>query len=114
MRVIARIALLGVGLSVSATVGAQQPRRTTRSSSGTIAVRAELATVLLQSGRYEEAAREFRLLLARDPNNFEYRLGLAHALAWGDRPREAEQELTQLIARRPGTPGLDSLLRSVR
>jgi tetratricopeptide (TPR) repeat protein len=115
MRVIARIALLGVGLSVSATSGAQQPRRTTRSSSsGTIAVRAELATVLLQSGRYEEAAREFRLLLARDPSNFEYRLGLAHALAWGDRPREAERELTQLIAKRPGTPGLDSLLRTVR
>ena len=77
-------------------------------------MRAELATVLLQSGRYEEAAREFRLLLAREPNNFEYRLGLAHALAWGDRPREAERELTQLIAKRPGTPGLDSLLRSVR
>ena len=114
MRFIARLALLGVGLSLSATIGAQQPRRTTRSSSGTIAVRAELATVLLQSGRYDEAAREFRLLLARDPNNFEYRLGLAHALAWGDRPREAERELAQLIAKRPGTPGLDSLLRSVR
>lgn len=114
MRVIVRIVLLAVALSVSATIGAQQPRRTTRSSSGTIAVRAELATVLLQSGRYEEAAREFRLLLAREPNNFEYRLGLAHALAWGDRPREAEREITQLMAKRPGTPGLDSLLRSVR
>src|SRR5690349_22195558 len=114
MRVIARIAFLGLGLSIAATIGAQQPRRTTRSSSGTIGVRAELATVLLQSGRYEEAAREFRLLLARDPGNFEYRLGLAQALAWGDRPREAERELVQLIAKRPATPGLDSLLRRVR
>jgi Tfp pilus assembly protein PilF len=114
MRVVARIALLGVGLCVSGTVGAQQPRRTTRSSSGSIAVRAELATVLLQSGRYDEAAREFRALLARDPNNFEYRLGLAHALAWGDKPRDAERELVQLIAKRPNAPGLDSLLRSVR
>ena len=115
MRVIAHIALFGLGLSISATLGAQQPRRTTRSSSsGSIAVRAELATVLLQSGRYDEAAREFRVLLARDPGNFEYRLGLAHALAWGDRPREAERELVQLIAKRPGTPGLDSLLRRVR
>lgn len=114
MRVVARIAFLGLGLSTAAAIGAQQPRRTTRSSSGTIGVRAELATVLLQSGRYEEAAREFRLLLARDPGNFEYRLGLAHALAWGDRPREAERELVQLIAKRPATPGLDSLLRRVR
>lgn len=115
MRVVARIALFGVGLCVSATIGAQQPRRTTRSSSsGAVAVRAELATVLLQSGRYDEAAREFRALLAREPNNFDYRLGLAHALAWGDRPREAERELVQLIAKRPNTPGLDSLLRSVR
>ena len=114
MRVVARIALLGVGLCLSATIGAQQPRRTTRSSSGAIAVRAELATVLLQSGRYDEAAREFRALLAREPNNFDYRLGLAHALAWGDRPREAERELLQLIAKRPNTPGLDSLLRRAR
>ena len=114
MRVVARIALLGLGLCASVTVGAQQPRRTTRSSSGTIAVRAELATVLLQSGRYDEAAREFRALLTRDPANFEYRLGLAHALAWGDRPRDAERELVQLIAKRPNAPGLDSLLRNVR
>src|SRR3954469_1038480 len=114
MRVVARLALLGLGLCVSAALGAQQPRRTTRSSSGSIAVRAELATVLLQSGRYDEAAREFRALLAREPANFEYRLGLARALAWGDKPREAERELVQLIAKRPNTPGLDSLLRSVR
>ena len=114
MRVVARLALTGIGLCVSAALGAQQPRRTTRSSSGSIAVRAELATVLLQSGRYDEAAREFRVLLTREPANFEYRLGLARALAWGDKPREAERELVQLIAKRPNTPGLDSLLRSVR
>src|SRR5689334_9817313 len=108
MRVVARIALVGVGLCVAVGIGAQQPRRTSRSSSGSIGVRAELATVLLQSGRYDEAAREFRALLARDPNNFEYRLGLAHALAWGDRPRDAERELVQLIAKRPNGSGLDS------
>ncbi len=114
MRVVARITLVAVGLCVAVGVSAQQPRRTSRSSSGTIAVRAELATVLLQSGRYDEAAREFRALLTRDPNNFEYRLGLARALAWGDKPRDAERELVQLIAKRPNAPGLDSLLRSVR
>ena len=116
MRVVARIALFSLGLCVSTGIAAQQPRRATRSSStsGTVAVRAELATVLLQSGRYDEAAREFRALLARAPANFEYRLGLAQALAWGDHPREAEPELVQLIAKRPNTSGLDSLLRTVR
>ena len=54
------------------------------------------------------------MLLSRDPSNFDYRLGLAHALAWGDHPRDAARELALLIAKRPGTPGLDSLLRVVR
>jgi thioredoxin-like negative regulator of GroEL len=77
-------------------------------------VRAELAAVLLQSRKYDEAAREYRVLLARDPGNFEYRLGLARALAWGDRPRDAERELLLLRARRPNAVEVDSLLRSVR
>jgi tetratricopeptide (TPR) repeat protein len=118
MRVVARAVLLALGLSVFAVlVHAQQPRRRSRATPAapsSLAVRAELASVLLQSGRYDEAAREFRLLLSRDPGNFDYRLGLAHALAWGDHPREAEGELVQLIAKRPSSPGLDSLLRAVR
>ena len=77
-------------------------------------MRAELAVVLLQSGRYTEAAREFRELLVRNPDSFEYRLGLARALAWGERPREAERELRILAARRPGSGTVDTLLRSVR
>jgi Flp pilus assembly protein TadD len=113
-----RAVLLGACLSLFTSLArAQQPRRATRSSSTGTAnavVRAELATVLLQSGRYDEAAREFRLLLARDPANFEYRLGLARALAWGEHARDAEHEIIQLLAKRPNTPGLDSLLRAVR
>lgn len=116
MRFVVRGAL--VALCITSTLGgAQQPKRRARAakqSAPTAAVRAELATVLLQSGRYDEAAKEFRLLLSRDPSNFDYRLGLAHALAWGDHPREAEAELVQLLAKRPGTADLDSLLRSVR
>jgi tetratricopeptide (TPR) repeat protein len=54
------------------------------------------------------------VLLSEDPNSFDYRLGLARALAWGDHPREAEREIVRLIAKRPGTPGLDSLLRAAR
>jgi tetratricopeptide (TPR) repeat protein len=94
---------------------AQRPARDRRSaSSATSSVRAELASVLLQSGRYDEAAREYRLLLGRDPSSYEYRLRLAQALAWGDHAREAERELMQLEATRPRTPVVDSLLRAVR
>src|SRR5437588_10696397 len=117
MRLVVGIALVSAELClVGSLVDAQRPGRGSRAPTGAASsvVRAELATVLLQSGRYDEAAREFRTLLARDPSNFEYRLGLAHALAWGDHPRDAERELVQLIAKRPGAPGLDSLLRVVR
>ena len=116
MRVVGRAALLGAGLCLSAScLVAQRPSRgRPPATQPNATVRAELATVLLQSGRYDEAAREFRTLLARDPSSFEYRLGLARALAWGDHPRDADRELVQLIARRPGTAGLDSLLRVVR
>ena len=117
MRHVVRVALFGACLCLpAASLRAQQARRTNRAatSPSSAAVRAELATVLLQSGRYDEAAREFQVLLSRDPSNFDYRLRLAQALAWGDHPRDAERELQQLIAKRPGTPGLDSLLRAVR
>src|SRR5437899_12559763 len=115
MRVVMRAAWIGAWLCVSSQLTAQRPNRASRAPTGqSVTVRAEMATVLLQSGRYDEAAREFRTLLARDPSSFEYRLGLAHALAWGDHPREAERELVQLLAKRPGPPGLDSLLRVVR
>src|SRR6184192_1079654 len=110
MRVILGAAFIGAGLLLStSSLSAQRPSRGSRApSSQRTSVRAELATVLLQSGRYDEAAREFRTLLARDPSNFEYRLGLAHALAWGNHPQEAERELARLSAKRPATPGLDS------
>ncbi len=78
------------------------------------AVRAELAAVLLQARRYDEAAREYRALIAREPGSVAYRLGLARALAWGKRPREAEHELRILSARRPNDREIDALLRSVR
>ena len=78
------------------------------------AVRSELAAVLLQARRYDEAAREYRVLLAREPRNISARLGLARALAWGKRPREAEGELRILSAQRPSDPEIEGLLRSVR
>jgi len=74
-------------------------------------VRAELASVLMQSKRYAEAEREYRALLAGDPSNFNYRLGLARALAWGDRPRDAERELRTLQRQRPQDGSIETLLR---
>ena len=114
-----RAALLGAGLSVvvGGTGAAQRASRDHRAGSPgapTSIVRAELASVLLQSGRYDEAAREYRTLLARDPENYEYRLHLAQALAWGDHAREAARELVELDARRPGNAVVDSLLRAAR
>ena len=87
-----------------------------RTGTRTVAIRAEMAAVLLQSRRYAEAANEYRVLLASDPTNSQYRLGLARALAWGERPREAERELMALVALRRGAPSavLDSMLLSTR
>jgi tetratricopeptide (TPR) repeat protein len=79
-----------------------------------IAVRAEYAAVLLQAERYKEAAKEYRALLALDSRNASYRLGLARALAWDNRFRDADRELTILVAQRPTDPTLQTLVRSVR
>lgn len=83
-------------------------------STNSVEVRAELAAVLLQSKKYAEAAREYRALLAHDNDNFEYRLGLARALAWGGNPRDAERELRVLQAKRVQAATIDTLLRAVR
>ncbi|HEY0810494.1 MAG TPA: tetratricopeptide repeat protein, partial [Longimicrobiales bacterium] len=77
-------------------------------------VRVELAAVLLQSRRYDEAAREYGAILVRQPNNFAARLGLARALAWGERFREAEAELRVLRGQRPRDRDVLTLLRSTR
>lgn len=85
-----------------------------KSAPSMMSVRAELAAVLLQSKKYNDAAREYRALLSRDTANFEYRLGLARALAWGGKPRDAERELRALQSRHLQILTVDSLLRSVR
>lgn len=92
------------------------PARTPSSSRGKsqTTIRAELAAVLLQSRRYAEAAREYRLLVQREPANRSYRLNLARALAWGDQPREAEPILAQLHREQPVDGTIVTLLRSTR
>lgn len=77
-------------------------------------IRAEYAGVLLQSKKYDEAIAEYRRLVAAEPSRFEYRMGLARALAWSKRHRDAENELSRLRALRPGHAEIEQLTRTVR
>ena len=110
---LALLALLVVASDASAQTSRRRPRTATPSSTSS-SVRAELAAVLLESGKYSDAAREYRSLLGRDPRNYGYRLALARALAWGGSYREAERELTLLGRQRPNDPDLDQLEQLVR
>ena len=112
LRMLASLMLLLAIFCLSAEAQVQRGRPAP--SSGSSDVRTELAAVLLQSRRYAEAAREYRLVLAREPRNYNARLGLARALAWGNQPRAAEYELRVLRGLRPGDRDVDELLRSVR
>jgi Flp pilus assembly protein TadD len=95
-------------------IAAQRPSRRPVASNRAMTIRAEMASVLLQSKRYDDAAREYNTLLALDPTNRAYRLGLARSLAWGERLREAEAQLHILWRDRPGDPTVEALLISVR
>jgi tetratricopeptide (TPR) repeat protein len=103
-----RCLLVGVLLSlVPAALGAQRQSDTRR-------IRAEYAGVLLQSKKYDQAIAEYRRLVAAEPTRFEYRIGLARALAWSNRHRDAENELSRLRALRPGHAEVEQLTRTVR
>lgn len=92
----------------------EQRRASDGKSSDLVAIRAEYAAVLLQAERYGEAAKEYRALLAIDSANASYRLGLARSLAWDNRFREADRELSVLVRQRRGDPTVAALVRSVR
>ena len=85
-----------------------------RRANDTRKIRAEYASVLLQSKKYDEAIAEYRRLVGTDPSSFDYRLGLARALAWSNKHREAEGELARLRAQRPGHADVEQLTRTVR
>ena len=76
------------------------------------ALRREYAAALLAAGRYADAAREYGRLVAADSASVEPRLGLARALAWGDRAREAEPQLRWLAARLPGDTTVTAMLHA--
>jgi tetratricopeptide (TPR) repeat protein len=113
----ARAVLMAAALllpTLAADANAQRSAARRLTSNRAMAIRAEMAGVLLQTKRYDEAAREYAILLALEPSNRAYRLGLARSLAWGERPREAEQQLLMLLRDRPGDPTVEALLHSVR
>ena len=103
-------ALLALALLVSVPAALSAQRRAPE----TRRIRAEYASVLLQSKRYDEAIVEYRRLVAAEPARLEYRLGLARSLAWSKRHREAEKELSWIRANRPGNAEVEQLTRSVR
>lgn len=106
MRPIPAALTAGLLLLAHATRLAAQPRPQQ--------IRAEMASVLLQSRRYDEAAREYSVLLAASPGNSAYRLNFARALLWGRRPREAEAQFRILIARNGSTQQLEDMLLNAR
>jgi hypothetical protein len=108
MQLALRVALIAgvVALAAPAASHAQNSRA--------LAIRAEMASVLLQSKRYDEAAREYRVLLAYSPRSYAHRLNLVRALMWGNRPREAERELMVLITQRGRDPELERMLLAAR
>jgi len=111
-----QLLLLLATLAIAVDARAQTSRRRSSipASSSSSSVRAELAATLLESGKYSDAAREYRSLLGRDPRNGNYRMGLARALAWGGSYWEAERELMLLDRQRPNDPEIEKLQRLVR
>lgn len=96
-------------LLIPASLPAQQ-----RAADNDVALRGEYAHVLLNARRWEEAAAEFRWLLAQSPHDVAHRLGLARALAWSGRGREAEAELMRLPAEVRSRSEVIALLRVAR
>lgn len=102
-----RVACLIILMPASLT--AQQ-----RLAENDVALRREYAQVLLNAERWDEAATEFRWLLSRSPDDVDSRLGLARALAWGNRGREAEAELLRLPTELRFRSDVIALLRVAR
>ncbi len=111
---LAAFVVFAIAWPIALAAAQRQPTNGAQTSSDQTAVRAELAAVLLQSKKYDDAIREYRALLTRDPSNTDYRLGLARALAWGNHPRDAERELKTLQSQHAQAAAVDTLLRKVR
>ena len=60
-----------------------------------------LARALSWDGRHSESIKEYRILLARDPKNYELQLALAEVLAWDNRLKKAEAEYKKVLRDHP-------------
>lgn len=69
-----------------------------------VALRANYASVLLHLGKGPEALQQYDQLLGELPDNFEFRLGRATALAVNQRPEDALQALEELQRLQPADP----------
>ena len=76
--------------------------------------RAEYAAALLALQQYDSAAANYRILIAADSTSTSAHLGLARALAWSNKSREAEPELAWLVALMPEDTLLVSMLHVAR
>lgn len=113
-RTLVRAALAGLVGTAPIACMSTTPLGTPLPTAESRTARVELASLLLNSGRYGEAAHEYAYLLNLYGDNYRYRLGLAKALAWDGRYRQAEHHLRVLSSIRPGDPEVAPLLRSVR
>jgi tetratricopeptide (TPR) repeat protein len=77
-------------------------------------VRAEYAAALLAMQQYDSAAANYRILVAADSASVAAHLGLARALSWSSRERDAEPELSWLAPRMPGDTTIATMLRVAR
>jgi Flp pilus assembly protein TadD len=77
-------------------------------------VRAELAATLLDGRHYDDAATEYRQLMAIQPARQEYRVGLARALLWGNHAHAAESWLRVLAHATPNDTSVVALLHEAR
>ncbi|HSW45171.1 MAG TPA: tetratricopeptide repeat protein [Phycisphaerae bacterium] len=75
--------------------------------------RAKFGTTLLYAQRYDEAIGEFNKVLARNPNHYEARFGLARAYFWTKRVREASEALKPLMTTTTPTPEVTALWNEI-
>lgn len=66
--------------------------------------RVELANAYKLTGKFEQAAKEYRKILAQDPGRSDMRIALASALNFSGKPDEAIAEAEAVLKEKPNSP----------
>jgi len=103
--------LLGRG---SPAAAAQVLQRAAAAEPGSRSVREALARAQFDTGRYEEAADNFRVIVEASPSDDYANFGLGLALARTGNHAAAAEYLALAAAMRPDDPHYTEALRSVR